>query len=239
MTNEEIRRLVMEATAKVTNATPQPPPVPSPQPEVRRVGTLVLLPPYTVFPREAFLQRFIGTGQVILAGFGVRSSTNFPYWNLETSDGVSRLLDSLESFGAIYLYAPGFSMMAQLAAREDTDPLARILLQRLLSGKEAGICFEHDPVSLPPGLKTHLEAAIAPLKSLGFSILCVSCGGAPIQGIAETAAKSKDGSKTVLLEEDILTLHQQGRTSLQVGAGAILTPLAADKARELGIEIEG
>ena len=237
MTNEEIRRLAMEAMAKVTGAAPdlpaqQPPPSLS---EVRSGGTLVLLPPYTAFPREAFLQGLIGAGQVILAGFGSRSSTNFQYWDLSTPEGTGKLLDNLADFGGVYLYAPGFSAMAKLTALEDEDPLARLLIQRLLSGKEAGICLEQNPAAVSPGLKTRLEAAIQALKTLGFSVLCVSCGGAAVKGEEKQA---ECASKEVLLEEDILALHQRGHTSIQLGEGAILTPLAADRARELGMEIE-
>ena len=235
MTNEEIRRLVMEATAKVTKAVPiaAVQHAPPPQAEVRTGGTLVLLPAYGVFPREAFLQQHIGAGQVILAGFGERASTNFQYWDLKTDDGTSRLLESLDGFGAVYLYAPGFSMLEKLVALEDEDPLVFILLQRLLAGREAGICFDQDPAAAAPGLKTRLEACITSLKSLGFSIRCTPCGGA-----AQKEPKTETISRKVLLEEDILALHQQGQTTLHMGEGAALTPLAADRARELGMEIQ-
>ena len=222
MTNEEIRRLVMEATAKVKSASQDV------AADVSRGGaSLVLLSEHSAFPKEAFFRSLAGSAQIIVAGFGACASVNYQYWNLNDQNSVSRLLESLDSFGAVYLYAPGFSEMARLAKLEDDSLVARALLQRLFSGKVAGICFDHDP-AISPKLKSRLGEALAPLEALGFSI---HCGG------PSPAAAPKEADKRVILEEDVLGLHRQGQTSLHMGEGAILTPLAADKARELGIEI--
>ena len=232
MTNEEIRRLVMEATAKVTKANPNHTVqnTSPPQQGARNGEILVLLSEHSSFPGAAFFSRFTGSGQVIVAGFGGRTSTNYPYWDVNNADNVSRLLDGLEGFSTVCLYAPGFSEMARLASLQDDDLFTRVLLQRLFAGKEAGICFDHDPAALSPKLRNRLEEALKPLEALGFSVNCAHG--------AEKASSPAAASEKILLEEDILNLHRQGQTSLHMGEGMILTPLAADRARELGIEIE-
>ena len=52
-------------------------------------------------------------------------------------------------------------------------------------------------------------------------------------------SKKSDAPQTrgLLLEEDIITLHREGQMRLQVTKDTIVTPLAADKARDLGIEL--
>jgi len=41
----------------------------------------------------------------------------------------------------------------------------------------------------------------------------------------------------LLLEEDVVALHGQGQSTLQLDETTIITPLAADKARELDVEL--
>ena len=203
MTNEEIRRLVMEATAKVKSASQGGPAQyaaeaesapPSVAADVNRSGaSLVLLSEHSVFPKEAFFRSLAGSAQIIVAGFGVCASVNYQYWNVNDPNAVSRLLENLDSFGAVYLYAPGFAEMARLAKLEDDSLVARILIQRLLSGKGAGICFDHN-LAISPKLKSRLGEALAPLEALGFSI---HCGGPTISKEVDKKPGSVGASKRV------------------------------------------
>ncbi|MCL2563038.1 MAG: hypothetical protein FWE08_03270 [Oscillospiraceae bacterium] len=61
------------------------------------------------------------------------------------------------------------------------------------------------------------------------------CGGGC--GSKKTDKTETPQAKGLLLEEDIIALHGQGQTHLQLAKGTIITPLAADKARDLGIEL--
>ena len=56
--------------------------------------------------------------------------------------------------------------------------------------------------------------------------------------VEDIKGNSKVLSKKLLLEEDIVALHSNGKTELCLDRFCIITPLAMDKANELGIRIE-
>ncbi|MCL2220769.1 MAG: hypothetical protein FWC20_00140 [Oscillospiraceae bacterium] len=58
-------------------------------------------------------------------------------------------------------------------------------------------------------------------------------------GCCNTKGKqnSSEVRSELLLEDDIISLHRSGQTVLNIGKNCIITPLAADRARELGMEI--
>ena len=79
-----------------------------------------------------------------------------------------------------------------------------------------------------------LTGMIAPETSSGG---CSGGGCKDGGGCCKTQTKTKPQTSDLLLEEDITALYNQGQTALQISEGTIITPLAVDKARDLGIEL--
>ena len=192
---------------------------------------LVLIPENTYFPKESAMKQISGDGRIVLAGFGPRAPEGYQYYNLEDGQCVRSLLDSLEEFAIVYLFAPGFAMMNRLAQLQDDELVLRILLQAVLSGKRARILFEQDTDSLPSGLYRNLHDLLRKIENLGITVFN--------DRLCSKGEKGEDGNvlRKLLLEEDIITLHMQGQADVTVGRDCILTPLATDKARELGMRI--
>jgi len=103
-----------------------------------------------------------------------------------------------------------------LTALQGDDLLILLLLRRLLSNTS------------PADVRRLLEIQ-------GISS---GCGG---QCACEVKTKQTGqpapASRGLILEEDVISLRQQGCTTLRIEKGTIITPLAADKARDLGMEL--
>jgi len=229
MTDQEITRIAQDTEKKLGLAKNKMT-MSAAAPRCEYSGILVLVPENTCFPKDSALKRMSGSGQAVVAGYRQRSPGGRQYLNLEDGQCALSLIDSLESFEAVYLYSPGFELMERLTHLSDDDLVVRILMQALLFGKKAGVCFDHDIDSLPPGIVRRLRELMGEMENLGLYI----CNG------SEPAAVKKECSETsreLLLEDDIIAMHRQGQTTLSVGQNYLFTPLAADKARELGIQL--
>jgi len=62
-------------------------------------------------------------------------------------------------------------------------------------------------------------------------------GGENPCGMRFAEAKQEMAVEGLLLEEDILSLHKQGFGALRLMKGCVVTPLARDRASELGMEL--
>ena len=89
------------------------------------------------------------------------------------------------------------------------------------------IILEHSDELLILLLTQRLNAERAAPKA------ACACGG----NCASNNEAEAPERRGLLLEEDIIALHRQGQRSLTVEKGTIITPLAQDKARDLGIEL--
>ena len=230
MTDEEIRRLI-EDTERKAGLVKNKMSMSAAAPRCEYAGVLVLVPQNICFPKDSVIKRISGSGQIILAGYGHKLPSERQYLNLEDEQNARSLIDSLEEFEAVYLYSPGFELMERVTHLRDDELVIRILLQGLLLGKKAGVCFGRDIDSLPPGLYRRLRELFREMEDLGLYIC---------KNSDSTAAKTKSSKmapRKLLLEDDITALHRQGQTALCVEKNCILTPLAVDKARELGIQL--
>ena len=215
MRDEDIKRLMDDTAAKVgpvKNRMAMP--AHQAQPEFSSV--LVLVPENTPHPSTAQLK---GLGQVSLA----------------TAGNIDRALIGFESFESVYVYSPGFEMLGRIAALSDDEPLVRLLLQALLYGKKAGVLLAKSPEKLPAGLRCKLNERLDRLRKLGLYITQICCAGCAGGCPGEAKGADTNALRGLLLEDDVITLHRQGQTEIRLTQGCILTTLAADKARELGL----
>ena len=83
--------------------------------------------------------------------------------------------------------------------------------------------------------KRMIAGALEPAKPAGNCSGggCNSGGG----GCCKTKTQIGPQASGLILEEDITALHSRGQTSLTLTDGTIVTPLAVDKARDLGVAL--
>lgn len=118
--------------------------------------------------------------------------------------------------------------MAALAAGQVTGPLTREILNLLLAGRKVEVMdFEY---------ASHAATAPGPLYKLyeGHAKILASYGLVPFE---EKGPESVTLRATLITESDVRQAAGRGAGGIVLEAGAIVTPLAADAAKELGIKI--
>lgn len=148
----------------------------------------------------------------------------------------------------ILLPAVCYDLAAKMAMGIFDEPVALLAMSALAQGKPviATVNTHYDD-----GLKAHspvlrrlFEGHRRQLGSYGIEVVPAEdmlaavqghCGGAIAK--ANPVAKSGGGKRRLVTAEDIEGAHRNGK-KLSFPAGSLVTPLARDRAKELGLEIE-
>ncbi len=127
-----------------------------------------------------------------------------------------------------------------------------LIMQALMLGKpviaalnaaepQANLRVHSDGGKSPAGLLQSLRSNLDKLKVHGMKLVQVTSLAAESQKLLErlvqTVPVSVENKKTVIGATDIKTVVANGLKQLTVSQGAIVTPLARDVARDLGVEI--
>ncbi|MGG1573411.1 hypothetical protein [Fictibacillus sp. NRS-1165] len=149
--------------------------------------------------------------------------------------------ERLEMADGILIPVLSFSLAADILRFNDQRDFVRIILQALLSGKKvAALSCGSDPyhevfkskkLHKGPGyLKTELQQSLFELKKLGVTLL------RDREGIGSWMNGGRQ-PQSVITEADILAAAKTQRKFLLAGDQTIITPLAADAAKQYGIKI--
>jgi len=153
----------------------------------------------------------------------------------------------VERSDVVLLPAVGDDDAAKMALGIFDEPVARVALSALALGKPLVVAM-HSPYDdalkrNSPTLRRVFEGYRRALTGYGFEIVeyaglaAAVRAHAPAQnGEAPAVAAPSGGRKQLVTAGDIEAAAKAGK-SLQLPAGAIVTPLARDRARELGLEI--
>jgi len=118
---------------------------------------------------------------------------------------------------------------------EDTENMFGVKKSKTYapSPQNQGCCSgAGDKVKIPADLFKRLEQLLREIMESETK----KCGGCCKEKKPEKQSGAEAWSE-LLLEEDIVTLHKQGKSALTIGEDCIVTPLAYDKARELGVKL--
>ncbi len=150
---------------------------------------------------------------------------------------IPRLLLNIHDYFAFLLPSPQFSFMQKLIALDDSDPFVDIILTALIHNIRV--------ITLTDGFRPSKDNSVAEelLKSInellaGIKALKVHVSTAEELGsILFKEQTSLVQEKDLITESDVLELNRNGIKELYLATGSIVTPLARDRARELGIDI--
>lgn len=141
------------------------------------------------------------------------------------------LVSSLRFFDDIICLQPPLSLLEKILSADDSDFYSFLLIQAALHGK---------PVSISAGFR-HIDGKkgaffekvhtlIAGMMDMGFQInYSVESSGA--QAIMQTDCN-------LITEEDVIVQYKNGSRVMAADRRTIVTPLARDRIRELGIVLE-
>lgn len=133
--------------------------------------------------------------------------------------------------------------LSKIAAMIGDEPVSGVCLQALLQGKPVAVCADNIHSLNYSGVNTggKLMAAIRHnmevLKELGIEILQLNSLPGNVPAKKADPATPTVGVKNVVTAGDVAVAAEQKLKLLNFPRGTIVTPLAFDKAKELGIEI--
>ena len=119
-------------------------------------------------------------------------------------------------------------LLARLGGGSAPEDFSEALIRRILWGKRVDVLLDFEPPKFQRGTYfAQLAEAIDTLCGMGF----VFSAYQPVEACAK-------GVYALVTERDVVEAKKSGRKQILCVAGAIVTPLALDTAKELQIHIE-
>lgn len=191
-------------------------------------ATLVLLASRTAGDRDAMAalrERF--SGKLIFAPAGgafEAADQNTVFTDVKE---MKSLLAIAAQSDDVVLLAPGISQLENIAYGREGGLCEEVLLRSMLWGKKVHILLDFVPPRFKRGtLFEKICDALTALNDMGVSILTYSC--VPL----------RPEPLTLVTENDVTEAHRDGKNRILCAQGAIVTPSARDKAKELNMQID-
>jgi hypothetical protein len=149
--------------------------------------------------------------------------------NAGQRDEQQWLLTSLKFYEHIVLAMPSLQLLNRIANGEDSGLIEQLVLRAILLEKRVTVVLDYQPPKFKRG--TFFESvanSVTALKDMGVEIVSLV-----------PTLKPADPACELVTEDTILQAYLYKDRSIQCAKGAIVTPLARDKASELGVTIEG
>jgi len=199
------------------------------EPETVEQGTLVLVPSYVTDkdPLMAYLKE--NHHGVTCAGKGASALREvFTAVSIDTDQDKQQLMASLKQYADIILYAPPLWMLRNIAAGDDRGFMEQVFMRALLWEKKTKLLLDYEKPRFRRG--TFYEGIA---DALGI----IEEMGAEVRSLPLSVGKP-EGHLPLVTETEVTDAHREGRERIKCAEGAIVTPLAWDAARELGISID-
>ncbi len=137
------------------------------------------------------------------------------------------ILEGLADFEEVVLVTPPLSLLAAIAAADDTSLTASLIIRPLLWGKAVTVLLDFETPKYMRGTALAVIADnINALEKMGV--------------IVKTLARKniKKQGKALVTEQDVKDAYKDGSMKVKMEPGAIVTQLAQDTAKECGVSIE-
>lgn len=160
----------------------------------------------------------------VLFGDAVYENTAFDYVAAVTTVERQMLAGSLDQYKSIVMVTPPLSCIKMAASADDSQYACMLALRPLLWGKKVTLLLDF---SLPRSKRGFAE--------LSDSLDTLEQMGMLIEALPNNAAQ---GRKELVTDQDIKDAAKCKSPCVKIAPNAIVTALARDTAKELGIRIE-
>ena len=195
-------------------------------------GALVLVPNF--IPEPALLSKYLknrfSTGvtcAMLEPGSGLDPELHTVF--ATQRDEQQRILSMLKFYEHVVLTVPSLQLLARIANGEDSGFIEQLILRAILLEKKVTVVLDyHLPKFMRGTFFESVVSSITALKDMGVEIVT----------LVSTLRRADTGCELVT-EDEIQQAYLYGDRFIRCAKGAIVTPLARDKANELGVTIEG
>jgi hypothetical protein len=191
-------------------------------------GTVVLLTSNVPSPGSALskLKQSFGK-EMLFVNFGIKNPFALEKVLEVETDAEETALDSVTGAADVVLLTPKIGLLEDIAKGRDEGFVPHLVIRSLLWGRNVSVVMDFEP----PRFKRNtfyekLVDVIGTLQDMGIRLLTYKCA----------TRKGLEGL-TLVTEADVMEAWKNKRTEIHCAAGAIVTPSARDKSKELGIRI--
>jgi ribonucleotide reductase alpha subunit len=146
----------------------------------------------------------------------------------------------------LFIPVLSLSLLGRIAALDTGHPFVRLILQALCAGKPVGaLSLSADPdnwawseqgyVHIPPLLREEMNSLLAKAAGYGIHILVADAIQHWLTSACDFTIRPQ--SKQIITAEDVESVRRLGRSRMALQPQALVTPLAADLARQYGIKL--
>jgi hypothetical protein len=153
---------------------------------------------------------------------------------------MSHLLADLGPRDLVVVGSVGFDIARALYELNDSLPLVRLVSQALLKGISAAVINDDlNSAALGDDGRVQRQAADTSRKLQTLGLRLVSSADLPalLEKLRAAASTLSQSIGTLLTEQDVEKLAAMGERRLRLASKTIITPLAASRAAELGVEL--
>lgn len=144
----------------------------------------------------------------------------------------------------LFIPVLSLSLLGRIAALDTSHPFVRLVLQALCAGKPVGaLSLAADPdhwawseqgyAHIPPLLRDDMHALLG--KASGYGIHMLAADAIPHWLTSVCDITTRPQSRQIITAEDVESVRRLGRSRMALQPHALVTPLAADLARQYGI----
>ena len=192
---------------------------------------LVLVPGFVPAPERALAALAAQYGknlQLVFLSDAVFAGGETPACRLDWATQQNELVELLVRAEHVVLLTPGTALLTRMGAGESPEDFSEALVRRILWGKAVEVLLDFEPPKFRRDtVFARLAEAIDQLTAMGFRFSTYQpCEG----GAGDVLA--------LVTEREVVDAKKSGRKMILCAAGAIVTPLAVDTAKELQIHIE-
>ena len=194
-------------------------------------GALVVIPNF--LPESALLYSYLkqqfpnGVACAVLEP-SVALDPSFERIEATTREAQQPLLSSLKFYDRVVLAMPTLQLLGRIANGEDAGFAEQLMLRAILLEKKVSVVLDYTPPKFKRGTFFEgLVGSITALQDMGVEVVSLT----PRLKPAETGFE-------LVTEQEVLAAYQYGDRFVKCAKGAVITPLAKDKANELGVSIQ-
>ena len=190
---------------------------------------LVLLPKYISEPKllADYIEKTFRNARYIFAE-GSKPGQDFQGVRIDDEASKQEVIASLGGYQNIVLAFPSVNVVKKIAGGEDEGFAETVVTKALLKNKNVVIIldFSLQPASHSKWLKS-IFSAVKDVEEAGAEFVTLSC-----------TCEEEQNALELVTEADVARIFDSGSRTIHCKKGAVVTPLAKDRANELGLTIE-
>lgn len=199
---------------------------------------LVIIPEYAVNTNgylNFLSERYKDYKQVLanLSAIKIINRQNINYIDAKSDEGRQYISNAFNNFEIISCICPGIMLMSSIESMDDRGFVENLILSSIIHKKKTEFLIDYSIDELGKNkLAQKLQELIRSMNSLGIDVKTINSP----EGISITQ-KTVKAARDLITEKDIEMFKNKENEAIYCEKGCIITPLALDRAKELGIQV--